>query len=155
MSNSSRQKCALNFILRLSGESCILHVRRLMYPSVLLKQPTYPAVLAPAFILQMGVLTLITSQTKQDLEATTGLGVQYFNQLIGSVFLLGQTKIPDFFHPHRQVVSGSVEISGYQQKLASALADTGENTTHAPGKEPNCLCACAAAALFQKNQKLS
>lgn len=73
--------CALNFILRLSGESCIHHLRRLIYPSALLKQPTHPAVLAPTFILPMDVLTLVTFQTKQDLEATTGMGAQYF-QLI-------------------------------------------------------------------------
>lgn len=73
--------CGLNFILRLSGESCIHHLRRLIYPSALLKQPTHPAVLAPTFILQMDVLTLVTFQTKQDLEATTGMGAQYF-QLI-------------------------------------------------------------------------
>lgn len=86
-----------------------------MYHSVLLKQPTHPAVLAPAFILQMDVLTLITFQTKQDLEASTGLRAQYFNQLICSVYFLGQTKIPGSFYPHRQVVNSSVKISGYQQ----------------------------------------
>lgn len=35
----------------------------------------------------------------------------------------------------------------------TAPADGSENTTHTPGKEPNCLH--AAAALFQKNRELS
>jgi len=61
------------------------------------------------------MLTLITFRLKQGPEATTHMEADYFNQLIGSVFLFRETKTPDSSGPQRQVVNGPVEKSGNQQ----------------------------------------
>lgn len=63
----------------------------------LLKQPTHPAVLAPTFILPMDVLTLVTFQTKQDLEATTGMGAQYFQLIDWQCLSFGTERVPTPF----------------------------------------------------------
>lgn len=101
-------------------------------------------------------LTLIMFQPQQDHETTTGMESQYFNQLMGSVILLEETKTPDSSNPHRQVVNGPAKNQGIGSNLhwqPTAPSDTSENITHTAGKKPNCLH--AAAALFQKNQELS
>lgn len=43
------------------------------------------------------------------------------------------------------------DISSNLHWKSAAPADTGENTSHTPGKEPNCLC--AAAATFPKEPR--